>query len=214
MDYSRGEEIANSITHGIGVIFSIVALTLMLVFANLYGNASKIVSVSIYGSTLVILYTASTLYHALIGTRAKKIFKIFDHASIYLLIAGTYTPFTLVVLRQEGYIGWLIFAIVWMIAIVGIVLSTVFIGKFRIFKTLMYIAMGWIIILVLPQLSQIMESNNSIKGIYWLFAGGLAYTLGTIFYLFKKIKYFHSVWHLFVLAGTVCHFIAVMFYIL
>lgn len=214
MEYSKGEEIANAITHGIGAIFSIVALTLMIVFATLFGNGWQVVSVSIYGTTLVILYTMSTLYHSFIHTRAKKVFQIFDHASIYLLIAGTYTPFTLVVLRQDGWTGWTIFGIIWGLALIGIILSTLFIGKFRVLKTFMYIGMGWIIALALPDIVQIMGSSGDIAGVYWLAAGGIAYTLGTIFYLYKKVKYFHSIWHLFVLLGTVCHFISIMFYVL
>ncbi len=214
MGYSKGEEIANSITHGIGVIFSIVALTLMIVFASIYGNACQVVSVSIYGATLIILYTSSTLYHALIGTRAKKVFKIFDHASIYLLIAGTYTPFTLVILRQDGMIGWIIFGVIWGLAILGIILSSIFINKFRVLKTFLYILMGWMIVIALPNIVHIMSVHNAMNGVYLLVVGGILYTVGTIFYLFKNIKYFHSIWHLFVLAGTVCHFLSVFLYIL
>lgn len=214
MGYSRGEEIANSITHGIGVIFSIVALTLMIVVAAIYGNACQVVSVSIYGTTLLLLYTSSTLYHALAFTKAKKIFKVFDHASIYLLIAGTYTPFTLIILRQDGMIGWIIFGLIWGLAILGIILSTIFINRFRVLKTILYILMGWMIIFAMPNIINIMNSQNAMNGVYLLVAGGILYTVGTIFYLFKNIKYFHSIWHLFVLAGTVCHFVSVLIYLL
>lgn len=214
METSKGEEIANSITHGIGSLFSIIALTIMIIFAAKYGNIWQLISVIIYGTTLVILYTMSTLYHSLFFTKARKVFQVFDHASIYLLIAGTYTPFTLVILRQSGSIGWIIFALVWGIAILGIIVGTLFIGKFRVLKTILYIVMGWIIVLALPQLIAVMSSTGTLAGIYWLVAGGIAYTVGTLFYLLKKVKYFHSVWHLFVLLGTVCHFIAVMFYVL
>lgn len=214
METSKGEEIANSVTHGIGSLFSIIALTIMIIFAAKYGNIWQLVSVIIYGTTLVILYTMSTLYHSLFFTKARKVFQVFDHASIYLLIAGTYTPFTLVILRQSGSIGWIIFGLVWGIAILGIIIGTLFIGRFRLLKTILYIVMGWIIVLALPQLIAVMSSAGKLAGIYWLVAGGIAYTVGTLFYLLKKVKYFHSVWHIFVLLGTVCHFIAVMFYVL
>lgn len=213
MSYSKGEEIANSITHGIGVLFSIVALTLMIVLAAIYGNVWHVVSVTIYGTTLVLLYTSSTLYHALINTRARKVFKIFDHASIYLLIAGTYTPFTLIILRQDGMIGWIIFGAIWLLAIIGIILSTIFIERFRVLKTILYILMGWMIIIAMPNIVKILSMENCINAVYLLVAGGISYTVGTIFYLFKNIKYFHSIWHLFVLGGTVCHFISVMIYL-
>jgi len=213
MKYSLGEEIANAITHGVGALFSIVALTIMVIFAALYGNVWQIVSVAIYGGTLVLLYTMSTLYHAITNARAKKVLKIFDHICIYLLIAGTYTPFTLVVLRNEGMIGWTIFILIWLIAIIGIIFSTLFIGKAKILSTLAYILMGWVVVFAMPQLIDVMKTNNAMTGIYWLLAGGIAYTVGTIFYIFK-IKYFHSIWHCFVLLGSVFHFISVMFFVL
>lgn len=213
MKYSLGEEIANAITHGIGALFSIVALTIMIVFAALYGNVWQIVSVSIYGGTLVLLYTMSTLYHAITNEKAKKILKIFDHAAIYLLIAGTYTPFTLVVLRTNGMTGWVIFIAIWTIAIIGIIISSIFIGKMRVLSALAYILMGWIVVFAMPDLITAMKANNALPGIYWLAAGGIAYTAGVAFYVCKK-KYFHSIWHLFVLLGSVCHFISVMFYVL
>lgn len=213
MKYSTGEEIANSITHGIGLIFAIAGLVVMIVFASLYGNVWQVVSVSIYGTTLVLLYTMSTLYHSFSKDRVKKIFKIFDHASIYLLIAGTYTPFTLVVLRQAGSIGWIIFGVVWSMALLGIIFGSIFIGKYRILKVITYIIMGWAIIFATPDLIKIVKENNIMNCVYWLGAGGLFYTIGAVFYIIKK-KYFHSIWHLFVIAGSVCHFISIMFYVL
>lgn len=213
MKYSLGEEIANAITHGLGALFSIVALTIMIVFAALYGNVWQIVSVTIYGGTLVLLYTMSTLYHAITNSRAKKIFKIFDHACIYLLIAGTYTPFTLVILRDEGITGWTIFILIWVLAIIGIIFSTIFIGKAKILSTLAYVLMGWVVIFALPELINAMKIKDASGGLYWLLAGGIAYTAGTIFYIFK-IKYFHSIWHGFVLLGSIFHFISVMFFVL
>lgn len=213
--YTIGEEIANAITHGIGVIFSIVALVLMVVFAACFGNAWQVVSVSIYGSTLIILYTISTLYHAITNEKAKKVLRIFDHASVYLLIAGTYTPFTLVVLRQDGAIGWVIFGIVWGVAIIGICLSSILIEKKHTkLQTLLYILLGWVVVLAFPSILSVMKANNTLTGVYWLLAGGILYTAGTVFYIMKKKKFFHSIWHIFVLLGTVCHFISVMFYVL
>lgn len=213
MKYSLGEEIANAITHGVGALFSIVALTIMVVFAALFGNVWQIVSVAIYGGTLVLLYTMSTLYHAITNVRAKKVFKIFDHVCIYLLIAGTYTPFTLVVLRNEGMVGWTIFILIWLLAIIGIIFSTAFIGRAKLLSTLAYILMGWVVVFAMPQLIDVMKANNAMAGLYWLLVGGIAYTVGTIFYIFK-IKYFHSIWHCFVLLGSIFHFISVMFFVL
>lgn len=213
--YTISEEIVNAITHGIGIIFSIVALVLMVVYAACYGNAWQVVSVSIYGSTLIILYTVSTLYHAITNEKAKKVLRVIDHISVYLLIAGTYTPFTLIILRQNGAIGWIIFGIVWGIALIGMTLSSFLIGKkFTKIQTLLYIFLGWIIIWAFPSILSVMKTNNAIAGIYWLLAGGILYTVGTIFYIMKKKKYFHSIWHIFVLLGTICHFISVMFYAL
>lgn len=213
MKYTIGEEIANAVTHGVGALFSIVALTIMVVFATLFGNMWQILSVAIYGGTLVLLYTMSTLYHAFTNARVKSIFKIFDHASIYLLIAGTYTPFALVVLRNDGMIGWSIFIAIWAFAVVGIIFSTVFIGKMKLLSTIAYILMGWVVVFAMPQLYNNMKIDNAVQGIYWLVAGGIAYTAGSVFYMFK-VKYFHSIWHCFVLLGSVFHFISVMFYVL
>lgn len=213
--YTTGEEIANAITHGIGIIFSIVALVLMVVFAACFGNAWQVVSVSIYGSTLIILYTMSTLYHAVTNEKTKKVLRIFDHASVYLLIAGTYTPFTLVVLRQDGAIGWVIFGIVWGVALIGITTSYILIKKKHTkLQTLLYILLGWVVIWAFPNILDIMNINNTLAGVYWLLAGGILYTVGTVFYIMKMKRFFHSIWHIFVLLGSVCHFISVMFYVL
>ncbi len=214
MQYSKGEEIFNSVTHGIGTIFSIVALTLMIVFSALYGNAWQVVSVSIYGTSLIILYTMSTLYHAITNERAKKVLQIFDHSSIYLLIAGTYTPFCLVILREDSYKGWLVFAIIWTLAIFGIVMSSVFPRRFKVLNIASYIVMGWVIAFALPDMIKILANLNSINCIYFLVAGGILYTLGVIFYAIKKVPYFHSIWHIFVLLGSVCHFISIFAYVI
>lgn len=214
MNYSKGEEIANSITHGIGAVLSIAALVIMIVFASINKNAWQIVSVSIYGITLIILYTMSTLYHAITNKKAKKVLQIFDHSSVYLLIAGTYTPFSLIILRQNSYKGWLVFGVIWTMAILGITIYSIFPRRFKIFNIASYLVMGWVIVFAFPELIQTMTSLNSINGIYWLFAGGICYTAGIIFYAMKKKKYFHSIWHIFVLLGSICHFISVLFYVL
>lgn len=214
MGYSKGEEIFNSITHGIGSLLSIAALVIMVVFAAIYGNVWQVVSVAIYGGTLVILYTMSTLYHAFTNRTAKYIFKIFDHSSIYLLIAGTYTPYCLVILREYSFKGWIIFGLIWVAAILGIILSAVFPKKFKLLNMLLYIIMGWAIIIAMPDLYNYMITLSSIYGIYWLILGGIVYTLGIIFYVIKKVPYFHSIWHIFVLLGSICHFISIFFYVL
>lgn len=211
--YSLGEEIANSITHGIGALLSIAALVVMIVCAALNGSAWQVVSVSIYGGTLVLLYTMSTLYHAITNEKAKKVLRVFDHASIYLLIAGTYTPFTLISLRNDSFIGWTLFGIIWGMAILGIVLGTIYMGKHNVIMTLIYVIMGWAIVLAVPDLIKIMKLNDTLNGVYWLIAGGLFYTIGSIFYMIKK-KYFHSIWHIFVLLGSLCHFISIYFYVI
>ena len=187
MGYSKGEEIFNSITHGIGSLLSIAALVIMVVFAAIYGNVWQVVSVAIYGGTLVILYTMSTLYHAFTNRTAKYIFKIFAQSSIYLLIAGTYTPYCLVILREYSFKGWIIFGLIWVAAILGIILSAVFPKKFKLLNMLLYIIMGWAIIIAMPDLYNYMITLSSIYGIYWLILGGIVYTLGIIFYVIKII---------------------------
>ncbi|MEG1009746.1 MAG: hemolysin III family protein [Clostridia bacterium] len=213
MKSSLVEEIINSITHGIGALFSIVALTIMIIFAALYGTTEHIIAVAIYGGTLVLLYAMSTIYHALTNKRAKKVFKVLDHASVYLLIAGTYTPFALILLTNNSNLGWILLVIIWLLAIIGITFSSIFINKFRVVKTVLYIVMGWLIVFTLPDLIYNMEQISNIHGIYYLVAGGISYTVGAIIYLFKT-KYSHAIWHLFVLLGSVLHFISVMFYLL
>jgi hemolysin III len=201
------EEIINSITHGIGLALSLAGLSVLVVFASLYGNAWHIVSSSIFGASLVLLYTFSTLYHSFQLPRIKHIFKILDHSSIYLLIAGTYTPFTLVNLR--GAWGWTLFGLIWGLAIFGILFSIIFINRFKIVSTFIYLFMGWLVIIAIKPLL----SNVPGGGIAWLVAGGLFYTIGVIFYALKKLPFSHAVWHVFVLGGSVCHFFAVMFYV-
>lgn len=202
------EEVMNAVTHGIGTLLAIVGLVMLTVFAYLYGEIWHIVSFSIYGISLVLLYLASTLYHSFTNERLKYRFKILDHSAIYLLIAGTYTPFTLVPLHGE--LGWTVFSIVWGLAIVGIILKVFFVGRFKVISTMCYILMGWLILLAIKPLIATVETS----GVMWLIIGGLFYTFGTVFYLWNRLPYNHAIWHLFVLAGSISHFIAVFFYVL
>ncbi len=176
--------------------------------AALRGDAWHVVSCAVYGATLVLLFTSSTLYHSFRIPRVKHVLRIVDHSSIYLLIAGTYTPFLLVSLR--GRWGWSLFAIVWGLALAGIVFQVFFVRRFRLAKTLIYLAMGWLaVVAVKPLLARVPR-----PGLLWLLAGGLSYTLGAVFYLWKKLPYHHSVWHLFVLAGSVCHYFVILLHTL
>jgi hemolysin III len=207
VEYSYLEELFNSITHGAGLFISIIGLILLIVFSSLYGQVNHIVSCTIFGITLVLLYTASTLYHSFRKPNIKHFFKIMDHSCIYALIAGTYTPFMLVIVR--GTLGWSIFAIVWVLTILGIVFKAFFVNRFKIISTIAYLSMGWLIIFAIKPLFHTLPG----EGIIWLVAGGLAYTLGTIFYTWKKLPFNHAIWHVFVLAGSICHFMAVFFYV-
>jgi hemolysin III len=205
--YSMGEEIANSITHGIGVLLAIAALGILTAFAGVYGNVWHIVSVSIYGTTLVLLYTASTLYHSIQQPQAKYILQILDHSAIYLLIAGTYTPFTLVSLR--GPWGWWLFGVIWSLAVLGLVFQLSRMRRWRGASLCLYIGMGWVIVVAIKPLIVSVPTG----GIGFLVLGGLAYTAGVVFYSWKKLKFHHAIWHLFVLAGSTLHFFAVLFYV-
>ena len=205
--YSLLEEIFNSIIHGAGVLVSLAGLVLLIVFSSLYGTASHIVSCTVFGFTLVLLYTASTLYHSFRKPRIKHVFKIIDHSCIYILIAGTYTPFMLVTVR--GVLGWTIFGIVWFLVVLGILFKAFFIHRFKILSTFAYILMGWLVIFAIKPIFQTLP----VSAILWLISGGLAYTGGTIFYAWKKLPFNHAIWHLFVLAGSICHFFAVLFYV-
>ncbi len=202
------EEIANSITHGIGAALSIAGLTLLVVLASIYGTALHVISFSIYGATLVILYLASTLYHSIRSVRLKRIFQKIDHAAIYLLIAGTYTPFMLVNMR--GAWGYSLLILVWAMALVGVGLKTRQFHKYRKVSTLGYIFMGWLSIVGLDQMMATIPTG----GLVWLFAGGILYTSGVIFYVWHKLPYNHAIWHVFVLGGSICHFFAILFYVL
>jgi hemolysin III len=206
--FTKREEIAHAITHGIGAILSIVGLILLIVFASFNGNPWEIVSVTIFGTTMLLMYLSSTIVHGLPKGKWKDIFQIFDHSSIYLFIAGTYTPFLLVHLRSN--IGWTLFGIIWGIAIIGIIFKVFFVKKFLILSTMFYILMGWLIVLVWEPLTATIPSN----GITLLVVGGIFYTVGTIFYMWRKIPYHHVIWHLFVLAGSVSHFFAIFYYVI
>jgi len=198
------EEIANAITHGIGLLLSIAGFVVLLVLAALRGTAWHIVACSIYGATLICLYTASTLYHAVISPRVKRALRIFDHSAIYLLIAGTYTPFLLVSLR--GPWGWSLFGVIWGLALAGVLFKFWFVERFAILSTAVYIAMGWLVVIA----AKPVITHLSLTAIIWLLAGGLAYTGGVVFFAAKRIPYSHAIWHLFVLAGSICHYFAVL----
>jgi hemolysin III len=203
--YSPLEEKLNIISHAIGILLSIAATSLLVTFASLEGDAWQVVSVSIFGASMILLYTASTCYHSAKNLKTRKRLKVFDHAAIYALIAGTYTPFTLVTLR--GVTGWVLFGISWGLALTGIILKLFFTGKYTILSTLMYVFMGWIIIFALKPLLK----NLPADGLRWLFIGGACYTIGAVLYSIKKIKFNHAIFHFFVLAGSFCHFMAVFF---
>jgi len=206
--YESKEEKLNVITHFIGLILSVAALVLLVVYASLYGTAKHITSFAIFGASLVVLYAASTAYHYSQSPKLRNRLNIFDHAAIYVLIAGTYTPFALIVLK--GWIGWAIFGISWGLALAGIIFKFFFIGKYDKISTITYVLMGWVIIFAIKPLIE----NFSTNGLLWLLAGGLFYTIGAILYSIKKIKYNHAVFHIFVLLGSFSHFIAVFFYVL
>lgn len=202
-----GEEIANSITHAVGAALSVAGLVVMVVVAATRGTSSHVVACAVYGSSLVSLYLSSTLYHALARGRAKEVFRILDHSSIYLLIAGTYTPFTLVTLR--GAWGWGLFGTVWTLAVLGIVFKCFFTGRLHVLSTTVYVVMGWIAVVAIRPLWQALP----VPGLLWLLAGGVLYTLGVAFFALRW-RYSHMIWHLFVLAGSLCHFGAVYRYVL
>jgi hemolysin III len=203
--FSKGEELANSITHAIGTLLSIAALVLLIVFSSLYGNAWHVVSFTLFGSTMLLMYTSSTLLHAFpVGSRVKDLFEIFDHSSIYFFIAGTYTPYMFVVVK--GWLGWTIFGIVWGIAIGGTVFKAFFVKKFLVTSTALYVLMGWLIVFAWKPISE----NMSSTGLLFLIIGGLFYTFGSVFYIWRGFKFHHAVWHLFVIGGSIMHFFSVL----
>lgn len=203
---SRGEEIANSMSHGVGLLATFAAVPILVVSASQRGGAAGIVGASVFATSMVLMYLASTLFHALPRGRAKRVFQVLDHSAIYILIAGTYTPFTLGVLR--GGWGWTLFGIVWGLAVVGTLFKSLGGVRYTTLSTWVYLAMGWLVLIAAKAVWTLVPN----WGLFWLLAGGVAYTAGTAFFLAERIRYFHFVWHLFVVAGTACHFIAVLRY--
>lgn len=203
---SLGEEIANTISHGVGLAAALVATPLLVGYAVRHGSAAFVVGASVFAATVVLLYLASTLYHALPPGKAKRVFRIIEHSAIYLLIAGTYTPFTLGVLR--GPWGWTLITLIWILAGVGVLLKALGGVRHPVFSMVLYLGMGWLMVVAVRPL----WLRVPLSGLVWLGLGGLAYTVGVSFYAAKRLRYAHFVWHLFVLAGTTCHFIAVRFY--
>ena len=206
--YPEKEEKLNVITHALGFFLGVIAMALMIIKASLYGTAIDIVSVAIYGFTLAVLYFASTAYHMAKEEKIRYRLNIFDHVSIFLLIAGTYTPFTLITLH--GPWGWSIFGVVWGIAFAGIIMKIFFTGRFNLLSTILYVAMGWIMIVAIVPLVRALP----LAGLIWLFAGGLSYTLGAVVFLMDKVPYNHAIFHVFVLMGSICHFVAIYWYVL
>jgi len=206
--YTLGEEIANSVIHGLGIGLSVAALVILVAFAVLANDPYKLASAIVFGVALVLEYTASTLYHSFPQPKVKHLFKIFDHCGIYLLIAGTYTPFCLVTLREAN--GWLLFWVIWSLALIGIAAEAFWTYRPRWLSAAVYLGMGWMVVLSIRPLI----ANLDPAGLWLLVAGGLAYTVGTVFYVMKKVKYMHAVWHVWVLAGSTCHFLAVLLFVI
>lgn len=211
--YTKGEEIFNMTSHIVGAVLGIVATVLCVVFGAIHGNTYGVISGAIYGTTMIILYTMSSIYHGLSPKRySKKVFQVLDHCSIFLLIAGSYTPFALCTIRQIDLIsGWLIFGVIWLVAILGIVLNSIDIKKFKIFSMICYLLMGWCIIIK----ASILPLTLGISGTVLLVSGGVAYTIGAIIYgLGKKYRYAHSIFHLFILIGSLLQFLCILLYVM
>jgi hemolysin III len=206
--FSRGEEIGHSVTHGVGIVLSITALTVLVAFACLRGTALHVTASAVFGVSLVLLYTASTLYHAIPLPRVKRVLRVLDHSAIFLLIAGTYTPLTLVTLR--GPWGWTLFGLVWALAVVGIVAKATALPRVRVLSMVLYLCMGWSIAVAVRPLAAAMAPNGRLL----LLLGGVAYTAGLGFYGWRRLPYHHMIWHLFVMAGSVLHFFAVLLYVI
>jgi hemolysin III len=207
--YSAKEERANTFTHAIGIIFGIIAGGFLIQKAINSSNTWAIISVSVYVLFMTFSYVTSTLYHVDKDEKRKLLRRKFDHAAIYVHIAGTYTPFTLVVLRNESYWGWSLFGVIWTAAIAGIFLSFLKLKNASKLETACYVAMGWVVVVAFKPLIDALSVNNSMPALYWLIGGGLFYTVGSVLYSFKKIQYMHAIWHLFVLGGSVCHALAI-----
>lgn len=205
--YPPTEEKINVWSHGLGLLLSLICLPLLVLRAVSFGDAWRIVSFSIFGVSMILLYLASTIYHNSKQPKLRARLNVFDHASIYVLIAGSYTPFTLVTLH--GWVGWTIFGIAWGAALAGIILKIFFIGRYNLLSVIMYVLMGWIIVIAIKPLIQ----NLSAEGLIWLGAGGISYTVGAVLYSLKGMKFNHAVFHIFVLVGTFCHFVAVYWFV-
>jgi hemolysin III len=206
--YTVREEVANIITHGLGVVLSIVALWLMVAYAVRDFEIKRVIGASIFGGTLILMYLMSTLYHSFRDPKLKQLFRLLDHSSIYLLIAGSYTPFTLVLL--EGVWGWTMLSITWTLAVAGVVFKVFFIKRFHLVSTALYVAMGWVVLIAIKPLLE----ATPVGAMVWLTAGGLLYTGGVVFYLWNKLPYNHAIWHVFVMGGSFSHFCAVYWYVL
>lgn len=202
--FSKGEEIMNSVIHGIGFLLSIAALVILIVFSSLYGTAWHVVSFTLFGSTMVLLYTSSTLLHSFPAGRAKDLFEIFDHSSIYFFIAGSYTPFLFIAVK--GTLGWTLFGIVWGIAIIGTVFKAFFVKRFLHTSTFLYLVLGWMIVFAWKPLVE----NVPTQGMIFLVIAGGLYSVGSIFYVWRAFQYHHGVWHIFVLGGSIMHFFSVL----
>ena len=205
--FSPAEEVAHGVSHGIGIVLAVAGLAVLVSSAMLRGDATLVAAVAVYGTTLILLYTASTLYHSIPLPRAKRVLRVLDHSAIYLLIAGTYTPFTLVSLR--GAWGWGLFALVWAGAVGGIVFKVLATGRARIFSVLLYVALGWAVVVAVRPLAAAVAPG----GIALLVAGGICYTAGLIFFGWKRLRFHHFLWHLCVLAGSVLHYFAILFFV-
>jgi len=206
--YSLGEEIAHGVTHGIGALLAIAGLAVLVARAALYGDVWQMVSVSIFGAALVLMYAASTLFHSIPLPNSKRVFRVLDHCLIYVLIAGTYTPFTLVTLR--GPWGWSLFGALWGLALVGIVFKVFTTGRFERLSLAVYLLMGWCGVLAVQPLMAALPAG----GLWLILAGGLSYSVGTVFYRWESLRYHHAIWHVFVLAGSLLHYFAVLFYVI
>ena len=199
-----GEEIASALTHGVGAAAALAGGAVLITLAALYGDGWQLSAAIVFGITLLLLYVASTLYHAIQHPVMKGRLKVFDHCAIYLLIAGTYTPFTLIGLRDT--VGWWLFGTIWVLAFFGVIFKLFYTGRFQLVSTIVYIAMGWLIVVAAKPAMKALDPWT----FGWLLGGGMAYTLGTFFYHRPKMRYSHAIWHMFVIAGSVCHYIAVM----
>ena len=205
-EYKLGDILANAITHGVGAVLAIVG-TVYMIAASTRGSAWHVACCAVFSATLVLVYVCSTLYHSLVRTRARHVFHILDHSAIYLLIAGTYTPFALISLH--GPIGWTLFGFEWSLAVAGVIFKSFAVGRFEVASALVYLGQGWVVVFAVAPLVRAIGW----QGLMWLGAGGVAYTLGIIFFALDRLRYFHAAWHLFVLAGSIAHYFGILFYV-